>query len=77
MSRAEEQLAAYRDKTVELRRAAAFSADAGAGAVGELAAFSVGYLMGAGIPEAAAAVAHIYRRAYPGASLPTLWDGER
>lgn len=76
MSRAEEQLDAYRNKFVELRRADAFGAEAGAAAAQAYAAFSMGFLMGAGIPEAAAAVAHLYRRAYPGAFLPKLWEGE-
>lgn len=76
MARAEEQLERYREKMIELRRADAFSTEAGAAEAQALAAFSTGYLMGAGIPEAAAAISHLYRRAYPGAYLPSLWSGE-
>lgn len=76
MSRADEQLAAYREKTIALRRADTFGDEVGAAEAQAYASFSVGYLMGAGLPEAAATLAHLYRRAYPGAYLPHLWEGE-
>jgi hypothetical protein len=74
--RAEQQTQAYRERMLSLRRADAFSAEAGGAAAGAVAAFSVGYLMGAGLPEAAATVAHLFRRAYPGAYLPAVVEGE-
>jgi hypothetical protein len=76
MARAEEQLDRYRETVVALKRADNFSPEAGAAQARTYAAFSVGYLMGAGIPEAAAALAHLFRRAYPGESFPILWEGE-
>lgn len=76
MARAEQQLDAYRAKMIALRRADAFSVEAGAAEAQSYVAFSMGYLMGAGLPEAAATLSHVYRRAYPGAYLPALVEGE-
>ena len=74
MSRAEEHLEVYREQIVQLRRADAV------GQGGEYAqmfvAFGMGILFGAGLPQAAATFAELYRRAYPGHPLPRLWEGE-
>lgn len=74
--RAEQQLDRYRETMVRLRQADTVSKEAGATEAQAYAAFSVGYLFGAGLPDAAATISHLYRRAYPGAYLPALVEGE-
>lgn len=74
MARADDHLALYRDQIIALRRAHA--AGHGADYAEPFAAFAAGMLFGAGIPQAAATLAELYRLAYPGHSLPTLWEDE-
>jgi hypothetical protein len=74
MSRAEEHLTVYREQIIALRRAHA--AGHGADYAEAFAAFGAGLLFGAGIPQAAATLAELYRLAYPGRSLPRMWEGE-
>jgi hypothetical protein len=74
--RAEEQMQRYRDEIVGLRRYDANSTIDAAAYASMWASFSTGFLFGAGLPAAAATVAHLYRRAYPGAAFPVLWEGE-
>lgn len=40
------------------------------------AALGLGFLMGACLPGAAASLALLFRRAYPGLSLPHFFEGE-
>jgi hypothetical protein len=77
MARAEEQMSRYSEEITTLRRhdAAASPADAALYAA-SWASFTVGFMFGAGLPQAAATIAHLYRKAYPGAPFPVLWEGE-
>jgi hypothetical protein len=76
MARAEEQLDRYREEITRLGRCDSANVHEAAIVASAWASFDVGFLMGAGLPEAAATVAHLFRRAYPGASFPKLWEGE-
>lgn len=77
MSRAEQLLDIYSEQITALRRHDAAGPEVGASYANAYAAFGVGYLMGGGMPQAAATFAYLYRRAYPGQPFPVIWEGER
>jgi hypothetical protein len=76
MARAEEMLDRYQREITTLRRHENASAEDAAVYAASWASFTCGFMFGAGLPSAAATVAHLYRRAYPGAPFPVLWEGE-
>jgi hypothetical protein len=76
MARAEEQLDHYREVIIALRRADEISVEEAGIAASTWASYSAGFLMAAGLPAAAATIAHLFRRAYPGVPFPSLWEGE-
>jgi hypothetical protein len=70
MVRADEHLDRYVKELAALRAADAAGPGKGADYAFGLAAFTAGFMFGAGMPGCAATVSHLYLLAYPGQSFP-------
>lgn len=77
MAYADDQLRKYAEQAATLRAADRTGSGNGAMASASETAFAVGFVFGAGFPQIAATITHLYRRAYPGEPLPVIFEREQ